>query len=419
MSWGRNSLILAIAIGNGAVLAALLWRAGAQRAFLRPLAALVALIALRLVPYAIGFAGAYDQFQWLTFAPFDYSLAFGPLVWLYVTRLATGAWPRRWRWHMVPVLVQLGYQCAAFALPLETKWNWYTGTHRDLVEPIGFAGVIVSLVAYVVAGWRQFAGWQRWMDDHLSNREAYRLGVVRVVFVGTASVVVLAAIFALRSWLIAPTDYFDRLPMMLALALLAYVLGLSGWQQSAMEFPAMSTLTDLSAPAPEAFRGVPRDLAVEAPNHAAAEELPRVAAGPPSDLPTDLQTDLASDPHAKSTGRPRQDYAALGADWRQRTIAERWYREPTLTLPDFANKLNVSPRTASRVLRDGLGLTFNAFVNGLRVEDVRQQLADPANSRDLLPIALDAGFASKASFNRAFRDVTGVSPSRLRAANAQ
>jgi AraC-like DNA-binding protein len=403
MTWGRNSLVLAIAIGNGVVLAALLWRAGAQRAFLRPLAALVALIALRLVPYAIGFAGAYDQFQWLTFAPFDASLAFGPLVWLYVTRLATGVWPRRWRWHLVPVLLQLAYQLAAFALPLETKWNWYTGAHRNLVEPIGFACVIVSLVVYVIAGWRQFAEWQQWMDDQLSNREAYRLGVVRVVFVGTASVVVLAAIFALRSWLIAPTDYFDRLPMMLALALLAYVLGLSGWRQSAMEFPAMTRPIQSGDPASASSDDVPGDRSVELP----------------AELPADLPTGLPNDPHPKATGRPRQDYAALGAEWRQRTLAERWYREPTLTLSDFARKLSVSPRTASRVLRDGLGLSFNAFVNGLRVEDVRQQLADPANSRALLPIALDAGFASKASFNRAFRDVTGVSPSKLRATNAE
>ena len=67
------------------------------------------------------------------------------------------------------------------------------------------------------------------------------------------------------------------------------------------------------------------------------------------------------------------------------------------------------------MLRDGLGLTFNAFVNGLRVEAVRQCLANSADTRDLLPIALDAGFASKASFNRAFREATGVSPSTMRA----
>lgn len=376
MSWGPNSIILTIAIGNGLVLAGLLWRAGWSRAFLRPLGALVALIAIRLMPYAIGFAGAYDHHPWLTFAPFDFSLAFGPLVWMYVSRISTGQWPRRWRWHFAPVLLQAVYQLVAFSLPLDAKWEWYTTTHNHIVEPLGLALVIASLTAYVFAGWRQFTTWQRWMDDQLSNREAYRLGVVRVVLLGMAIITVCAALFALRSWLVAPTNFFDRFPLMLALAALAYVLGLAGWRQSAMDFPVM--------------------------------------AGARTDPPALDTADVA----ARATGRPKQDYTALGQEWRARMLVERWYREPSLTLPDLANRLCVSPRTASRVLRDGLGLTFNAFVNRMRVEEVRERLADPTNTRELLPIALDAGFASKASFNRAFRDVTGTSPSTIRAMSA-
>lgn len=373
--WGRNSVVLAIAIGNGVVLAALLWRAGAYRPFLLPLAGLVALISLRLVPYAIGFAGAYDTYHWLTFAPFDFSMAFGPLVWMYVVRLATGAWPPRWPWHLVPVLLQLIYQLGAFSLPLDAKWNWYTGIHREFIEPIGFVAVVASLVAYVVAASRRFVAWTRDSDDRRSNLESSRRGVVRVVLVGTAAVAMLAALFAVRSLFIAPTDYFDRFPMILALAILAYVLGLAGWRQSAMDFPVVTRHA----------------------KHLVGPTNPPVAPAAP--------------------GRPQQDYAALGADWRQRTVSARWYRESALTLPEFAGRLGVSPRTASRVLRDGLGLTFNEFVNGLRVEDVRQRLSDAEDTRNLLPIALEAGFASKASFNRAFRKTTGASPSAMRTAN--
>ncbi len=373
MNFGRNSMVLAIAIANGALLAGLLWHAGRQRPFLRALAALVGLIALRLVPYMIGFAGAYDEHQWLTFAPFDLSLGFGPLVWMYLVHLSTGAWPTRWRWHCTPALAQLAYQLAAFALPLETKWNWYTTGHRNVVEPVGFALAVLSLLAYVAAGWRQFRVWQQWMDDHLSNREAFRLGVVRIVLAGTALVAVLAAAFAIRSWFIAPTDYFDRLPMVLALALLAYVLGLAGWRQSGMPFP---TIVPLAASALE------------------AEPAPRA--------------------QAKPAGRPRLDYVAMGEAWQQQAVMEHWYRDNGLTLALFSQRLQVSPRTVSRVLSDGLGCTFNAFVNRMRVEDVRAQLANPANTRGLLPLALEAGFASKASFNRAFREVTGTSPSAVR-----
>ena len=206
------------------------------------------------------------------------------------------------------------------------------------------------------------------MDDHLSNREAFRLGVVRVVLVGTAAITALAGAFAARSWLIAPTDFFDRFPMVVALSLLAYALALSGWQQSVMTFPVIESAP---AVAPQAL-----------------------------------------------VGRPRQDYAALATEWQQRAIAERWYRDPSLTLAVFAQRLDVSSRTVSRVIGEGLGCTFNTLINRLRVADVREGLADPANRQELLRLAIDAGFASKASFNRAFKEATGASPSAMRASQS-
>ena len=140
-----------------------------------------ALIALRLVPYMIGYAGAYDSWQWLTFAPFDLSLAFGPLVWVYVTLLSTGGLPVHWRLHAIPAALQLGYQLAAFGLPLQTKWDWYTTGHRHVVEPVGFA-LVDSRTAYlrrrfcrhnpeelVVLAW--------WIDSGASPATAFRVHV--------------------------------------------------------------------------------------------------------------------------------------------------------------------------------------------------------------------------------------------------
>ncbi len=388
MAFGRNSIVLAIAIANGWLLALLLWNAGSHRAFLRPLAALVALIALRLAPYMLGFAGAYDTWQWLTFAPFDVSLAFGPLVWCYVVMISTGHAPAQWRWHFAPAAIQVVYQLVAFALPLQTKWDWYTSGNRHVVEPIGLAAAIASLVAYDVAAWRRFVRWQRWMDEQLSNREAFRLGVVRLVLIAMAGIALLAGAFATRSWFVAPTDFYDRFPLVLALALVTYALGLAGWRQSAMTFPVMD-----------------------------ASPIPRT---PPVSNSEDVRAvPQADDDDVRAIGRPRQDYVALGAEWRIRVVTEEWFRDPLLTLGEFAQRLDVSPRTASRVLRDGLGVTFNAFINRLRVEAVQRRLADPNERRDVLPIALDAGFASKASFNRAFKDVTGTSPSAVRSLNSQ
>jgi AraC-like DNA-binding protein len=58
-------------------------------------------------------------------------------------------------------------------------------------------------------------------------------------------------------------------------------------------------------------------------------------------------------------------------------------------------------------------VNFSNFVNGLRAEGVARALV-AGSDRDLLSLALDMGFASKASFNRAFKARFGVSPSQFR-----
>jgi AraC-like DNA-binding protein len=54
-------------------------------------------------------------------------------------------------------------------------------------------------------------------------------------------------------------------------------------------------------------------------------------------------------------------------------------------------------------------------INGFRVEAVKTALTERRG--ELLAIAHEAGFSSKASFNRVFREHTGVSPSAWRTAH--
>lgn len=58
-------------------------------------------------------------------------------------------------------------------------------------------------------------------------------------------------------------------------------------------------------------------------------------------------------------------------------------------------------------------MNFSAFINGLRAEGVAGALAERPDA-DLLDLAFNMGFASKASFNRAFRARFGMAPSQYR-----
>lgn len=365
MSFSVRSLVLLIGAVNGVLLAVPLLRARVNRTANRLLGVLILVVALRLMPYVLGFAGAYDAHRWLTFAPFDLTFAFGPLLWGYVVVLTTGALPSRWRWHLVPVALQLAYSLACFALPIDAKWDWYTGGHLRVVDPLLLGLLLASLSAYLVAAWRQYWRYLTWLDDHLSNNDDVRLSWLRNILVAFAATVVVATGFALVAWFVRPLDFFDRFPMMVWLAGLTYFLGLAGWRDGERGYPLPSDIADGPVP-------------VAAPLE------------------------------------PRVDYAAIAEGWVGTIEAGAWWRDDTLTRERLAERLGTSPRTLSRVLNEGRGESFHRFINGLRVRAVQRELEDPASSRDLLQVALDAGFSAKASFNRVFKSVTGMTPSTYR-----
>ena len=98
--------------------------------------------------------------------------------------------------------------------------------------------------------------------------------------------------------------------------------------------------------------------------------------------------------------------------------AEGWVADDTLGATELAARLGVSKRTLSRTLSVGAGLTVPAFLSGLRVEAVCERL-DAGDDRDLLTLALEAGFASKTGFNRAFSAHAGCTPTAYRRARRE
>ena len=96
---------------------------------------------------------------------------------------------------------------------------------------------------------------------------------------------------------------------------------------------------------------------------------------------------------------------------------ERAPLEPDLTFAAFARRLGAPEKTVRELINHRLGHDhFRAFLNAHRVTEARRRLPDPAHAGDkLITIALDSGFASLASFNRAFQAIEGRPPSAFRA----
>ena len=96
--------------------------------------------------------------------------------------------------------------------------------------------------------------------------------------------------------------------------------------------------------------------------------------------------------------------------------AERPYLDPALTFDQFAARVGVPEPALRRAINHRLGHGhFRNFLNEYRVDEAKRRLRDPAFAGDkILAVALDSGFSSLASFNRAFRQVAGCSPSEYR-----
>jgi AraC-like DNA-binding protein len=93
---------------------------------------------------------------------------------------------------------------------------------------------------------------------------------------------------------------------------------------------------------------------------------------------------------------------------------EKIFLQPDLSLADMATKLRTNASVLSAAINQNFNKNFNDFVNEYRVEEFRQQLHLPENKHlTLLAIAFDCGFNSKATFNRAVKKVTGLSPKEL------
>lgn len=90
---------------------------------------------------------------------------------------------------------------------------------------------------------------------------------------------------------------------------------------------------------------------------------------------------------------------------------QQLYLNPELSLTDLAQKMEMTSNVVSHCLNVGIGKSFNDFVNAYRIEEVKRRLhTHDIEKLTILGIAFESGFNSKATFNRVFKEMTGISP---------
>ncbi|WP_299762263.1 helix-turn-helix transcriptional regulator [uncultured Dokdonia sp.] len=91
---------------------------------------------------------------------------------------------------------------------------------------------------------------------------------------------------------------------------------------------------------------------------------------------------------------------------------EEIYKASDLSLKALAEKLNTTPNNLSWLLNQVYQKSFYDYINTHRVQDILESIDRELHRKQtLLAIAFDAGFNSKSTFNKAFKQVTSQTPS--------
>lgn len=87
------------------------------------------------------------------------------------------------------------------------------------------------------------------------------------------------------------------------------------------------------------------------------------------------------------------------------------YLNPSLSLRELAQSLQIHPNKLSWLINENLGKNFNEYINSWRLTAFQQKALDPENSNiTLLGLAYESGFNSKSVFNEFFKRSTGLTP---------
>jgi AraC-like DNA-binding protein len=235
----------------------------------------------------------------------------------------------------------------------------------------------ISGIGYTIATALHLRRHRRSIEDNYSNTARVNLRWLGRLAGGAAGIWVIATLleFANRG------NYLREDYVSLGIALLVYMIGYSGLRQ------------------PEVFRYQTSEFAIPVPP-------PPTVEMPPPDA------DEAPPSRYERSGLDDREAEQLQSALVALMDRERPWSDSELTLPDLATRLGTTPHKLSEVLNSRIGQTFYDFVNGYRVREVQRRIAaGEARRLKMLSLALDAGFASKSTFNEVFKKHTTQTPS--------
>ncbi len=357
-------LITICAVANGFVFGFLLLEKKENRFANRFLSLTLICMCLTFTPYMLD-PSFWNTFRWLAWMPFSFTYWIGPSFYFYVLTLTNTdfRFTKRHLWHFSPLALNYVHSIYHAIFPgNRTPWHWFH-FFAELLE----SAAIISILIYMVLSFKRVKKYQQQLLNNVSTITEIDLQWVKKMIGIIVVSFVLILIFLCISSGVSGKELFHQWDEYRSAVLLLY----------------SSTLYWLS------IRGYQQAQIIKISK------------------PIDCNVDLLDEESTK-----------IIAQLDNVMVKERLFRNPELSLTGLSKSVSISERTISEVLNGNLNKNFYQFVNEYRVKDVQEKLKNPKNAHlKILSLAFDAGFNSKATFNRLFKEFTGQTPKEFKSQN--
>jgi AraC-like DNA-binding protein len=328
------------------------------------------ILAMELQDYTFGFAGINFLWNEMNGFPRSVGLLFGPVVYFYFKSQVNRSFKLKKHhfWHFAPYLIYISYDLFFFLQGPEGVQQKIGSTHNLILSYVYHFAVWGSYVFYLTKCLNIYKAYRKWSLSQFSNEDLisfrwFRNFIYAMIFwlVCREIMGVLDGIYQL--------DFYQDWWWNLALVAVVFYIGLTGYSQAQ---PAkISFETDVSQEAMLA----------------------------------------KNEPINTSSQTSSLDKSELAHTLQKLMQSDRLYLQADLSLQELAQHLDVNTVHLSATINHVLHKNFNDYINELRIEEfIKLFKSDKGRQFTMLSIALDSGFNSKATFNRAFKKIKGCSP---------
>ncbi len=374
----------------------MLWRRGLKHESTsdKLLGTFLLLAGLYVVPWMTGFAGWYNTTnpfyrELLFYTPFVHGLFIGPLLYLYVKSITNFHFRLQQKdWlHFAPGLLYILWCVIVVVVDklVVKKYYLMNGDNDPDFDSWYQALQKLSIIIYLLLSISYYRKYKRYTFFEFSFLDIAGLGWLRNFLIAFGILTILPLVEELLNLIPAfnQLDYEGSWYYFFAFALVVYYIAINGY--NAVNVPLRKLLFE-----PQLLIQFQKQVLLPAPEAVTEDALFEVI-------------EAAEQP----------DHNLLL--WKEKVTAamqhDQLFTDAELTLTQLAKKLSTNTSVLSKVINQGFGLNFNDFVNEYRVKAVIELLkAGEQKNQTLLGIAFDCGFNSKATFNRAFKKQTGLSP---------